>query len=364
MRDGWVSVSRSRPCPICGKPDNCKITAEGDKVYCGRVSEGSIKQNAGGQWLHILKDDPDWRNRQREQYHKKSEPREPDAGVVKLAGLAEHRISDQAREQLAVELGLSPEALGRMATGWATADQLHTLQTKCQGRGCWTFPMRSSHSDIIGIRLRSTDGFKYAANGSMSGLFVPRDLGKTAHNTLVITEGPTDCAAVLDMGFDAIGRPSNTGGMSMIAELVRSRAAGCRWRQIVVLIDRDSTDEDHDGERVPRALREFFYLHRQAFGERLDTAFNHCVATALPDMLSTAQRTTLTGALTLLHALHKPGRLLRVMCPPPVVKDARDWLRRGATEDDLLMQLEGEEWPRLERPKHDGYRKFNTKGAA
>jgi hypothetical protein len=54
-RDGWTIAA---PCPRCGRNDNCKLSADGAKLWCGRVSEGSIRENAGGQYLHILIDDP------------------------------------------------------------------------------------------------------------------------------------------------------------------------------------------------------------------------------------------------------------------------------------------------------------------
>ena len=50
---GWVRASKARPCRVCEKPDNCeeRRVDDGWLVYCGRVSEGAIRQNDGGQWL-------------------------------------------------------------------------------------------------------------------------------------------------------------------------------------------------------------------------------------------------------------------------------------------------------------------------
>ena len=61
----WVRVSRERPCPICGKADNCSTSRDSSAVWCGRVSDGSIQSNAGGQFLHRLRegrgyDHPGW----------------------------------------------------------------------------------------------------------------------------------------------------------------------------------------------------------------------------------------------------------------------------------------------------------------
>ena len=49
----WMRVSRKNPCPICHRPDNCNMSADGQLVFCGRVSDGSISENGGGQYLAI-----------------------------------------------------------------------------------------------------------------------------------------------------------------------------------------------------------------------------------------------------------------------------------------------------------------------
>lgn len=55
-KDAWRRVSKREPCPICGKPDNCSVSVDGGAVWCGRVSDGSVRENVGGQYLHVLGD--------------------------------------------------------------------------------------------------------------------------------------------------------------------------------------------------------------------------------------------------------------------------------------------------------------------
>src|SRR5688500_9270330 len=53
---GWERASKSKPCEICGKPDNCNRLLKSDGtllVWCGRSDNGT-KLNGGGQRLHII----------------------------------------------------------------------------------------------------------------------------------------------------------------------------------------------------------------------------------------------------------------------------------------------------------------------
>ncbi len=113
-----------------------------------------------------------------------------------------------------------PEALGRLADGLGgTAVSLRRLQIGWSKRHqAWTFPMVGADGNILGIRLRLTDGLKLAVRGGREGLFVPEDLG--TDRRLLICEGPSDTAAMLDLGFDAVGRPSCTGGQRQVSEVV------------------------------------------------------------------------------------------------------------------------------------------------
>ena len=63
----FVTVSREHPCPICEKPDWCSASRDGRVVCCGRVDQGSIRQNDDGRFLHFLwkrEDSPEWPRRE------------------------------------------------------------------------------------------------------------------------------------------------------------------------------------------------------------------------------------------------------------------------------------------------------------
>lgn len=69
----------------------------------------------------------------------------------------------------------------------------------------WTFPVSDAAGVLTGIRLRLADGRKLSVRGGPEGLFVPADLGQPER--LLIAEGPTDTASLLDLGLAAVGRP-------------------------------------------------------------------------------------------------------------------------------------------------------------
>jgi hypothetical protein len=61
-RSPWRRVSRSHPCPVCGKPDWCAVSADGRLVRCQRVEAGAFRtgtDKAGvTYYLHRLGEGP------------------------------------------------------------------------------------------------------------------------------------------------------------------------------------------------------------------------------------------------------------------------------------------------------------------
>jgi hypothetical protein len=134
--------------------------------------------------------------------------------------------------------------------------------------------MQDAAENTLGIRLRLPDGRKLSVRRGCEGLFIPGALD--AGRRLLICEGPTDTAAMLDLGFSAVGRPSCTGGVRLLVELAR------RWRvpELVVVADSD----------VP--------------GQR--------------------------GAESLASVLAAYCPVVRIIAPPAGIKDARAWKLDGA----------------------------------
>jgi hypothetical protein len=154
----------------------------------------------------------------------------------------------------------------------------------------WAFPMRDGKGAIIGVRLRAEDGRKWAVRGSRAGLIYDPALAGAA--PLLICEGPTDTAAALTLGFAAIGRPSCRGQEDLLKTRLR------RWRDDVVIV------ADHDTPKTAGV------------------------------------RPGLAGALDLARDLGRPVRVIL----PGSCKDLREWVRSGATREDVLQTVSDARW--------------------
>jgi hypothetical protein len=276
----WVRVGREHTCPICGKRDWCLVAVDGTAAICARTSEGSVKPCGSAGWLHRLRDRDDWRA----DYTRRFEVRRdvPTATLHQMGDLAGRfrRELDRGRlGRFAGRLGLSVESLDRLGIGW------------CREKQAWSFPMRTGDGQVCGIRLRTEAGAKFAVRGSKDGLFVPGGLDDPA--VLLVTEGPTDCAALLDIGFPVVGRPSCRGGTGPLVRLVNR----LRPVEVVVIADRDDPGQD--------------------------------------------------GALALVQALVIHVRRVRVVTPPHWIKDARDWKLTGLTRDGLINEIMAAETHRV-----------------
>lgn len=136
-----------------------------------------------------------------------------------VAGLLPEQLSAHAKD-----LGVLPSSLTSLGAG------LHAS-------GALSFPMRNAHGYIRGVRLRKPDGAKFAVRGSKNMLFIPSGFERRGRTTVVL-EGPTDTAAALDLGLNAIGRPS---ALTCRVDLFEA----IRWSATVIIVQ----DNDEDGRK-------------------------------------------------------------------------------------------------------------------
>jgi DNA primase len=104
--------------------------------------------------------------------------------------------------------------------------------------GVLVFPMRDEDRKIIGLRFRARNGRKWSLTSARSGLFIPNL--KFKFPNLFITEGPTDCAALLTTGLFGIGRASCLGQEKMIAAYLEKNGV----TEVVIVADDDTPGLD------------------------------------------------------------------------------------------------------------------------
>lgn len=217
----WLRVSRTRPCPICHKPDWCSVAEDGSAACCMRIADGAQRHVDLGHGIgHI------------HQLNGHAHPAPPSRGLCPppLPPVLDYptilarwqRLTPRAAlDELAASLGVNRGSLERLDACY------------CPERRAWAFPMHDGRRQVVGIRLRADDGRKFALPGSHAGAFIPS--GLHSRSPLLICEGPTDTAAALTLGFQALGRPSCSGATEIVCDLLQ---AG-RRRDVVIVADAD-----------------------------------------------------------------------------------------------------------------------------
>ena len=212
-----IRVNKANPCKICLKPDWCLYSEDGSVAICQRVEEGSKKRCGDAGWLHVAGPDTGQAKNVKFNIKKFDKTNTPKPDFERIARDCQGRLSDRQLRWLGESLDITPASLKRLGTGW-------------DGKA-FSFPMLDENLRVIGIRRRFGDGNKFAVKGSSNGLFIPQGLSESG--PLFITEGPTDCGAALDLGFDAIGRPNCDSKVDMTVRFARGR-------KITIIADNDA----------------------------------------------------------------------------------------------------------------------------
>jgi len=211
----YTRVNKLNPCPVCKKPDWCRVFADG-WTECMRVQ--SEKPAKSGGWLH-------WGPSRSIPLSPPPRVAVPTINATKLHRDWLAATTPTALAEFAAALGLSVAALEAAGAAWATP------------HAAWAFPMCDGHGNTLGIRLRANDGRKWAVRGSTQGIFIAN---VPPQPTLFVCEGPTDTAAAVELGLFAVGRPNCCCGGIEIKVFARRH----QCRRVVVVSDNDKPGLD------------------------------------------------------------------------------------------------------------------------
>lgn len=237
----WKTVTKSTPCPICGRNDWCGQSRdiETGSVYSRCMRSDGGPPAAGGDW-HYIKQDEHGGHVYVLRGHRESgsvvghvgpngaTPRrdEMEADLRRLQdGIDEQRISTAAKN-----LGVPAASLRAIRIGWDDRQKAITFPECSGGGGVVGISRRYGHVGDDGRpgEACGEDGeTKRVPKGHSRGLTIPTDF-RDLPDPVVIVEGPTCTAALHALGIAAIGRPSNSGGADDLS-------IACRGRDVIVL---------------------------------------------------------------------------------------------------------------------------------
>ncbi len=256
-------VCRGRRCPVCEHDSWCIVDASRGLAICPRT-EGKRRIGDAG-WMHSIGGELP--------VSRASFSRPPDEILpLENAMAMQERFTanpDDKVAMLAFELGVSMTSLERLGVGW---------------NGLWTFPMRNHREQICGFRTRTPDGRKLAIKGSRAGMFIPSGRRRGLDEEVWIVEGPSDVAAMLDIGLNAIGRPSCRG----LEQEIKRWTTGMN---VIVVADADEVG--------------------------------------------------VAGAGSLIQTLRGSVRQVEMVLPPRGMKDAREALNHGISSDEWRELING-----------------------
>ncbi len=220
-------VSKQNPCTVCGKDSWCMIGE--DDAMCMRVSSDKpfTMKNGDIGYFHPL-----GTKRVFTRERKQESPR-PVIDWKAMMGRWEkenEHPNTPSVDGLARNLKVEGESINKMGVVW------------CHDHGAWAFPMRDGRVAVCGIRMRSTAGAKWSFYGSYQGVFMGR---VPIQRRAFIPEGPTDSAALISMGLFPIGRPSCSGGATIIKENIYRLGI----IEVVIIADNDDDQKTREGKK-------------------------------------------------------------------------------------------------------------------
>lgn len=251
VSSGWATVTAANPCPICGKPDWCRVTLDGEVAQCRRLGSHStytpftVGPDKGGVFRAFFDLCPSPLAGPRPFVA----PETPTPATRRTNGhkrslsvdLYERLFTEQVANDLAKELKLPTWAVSIPGVGATPVEFERGSWRTGLGDFDWTFAEQDGAGRVVGFHIRYPDGTKRHKTGTNRGLFVP-DSWAQNRGPVYLVEGASDTLAMNAAGLSAIGRPSNKGGVSK--EMLGALFAGLpAERDIIVVGENDRKDD-------------------------------------------------------------------------------------------------------------------------
>lgn len=301
LRSEWQSVNAHAPCPVCGKPDWCRVTSDRAIVACRRESKGAYKREPDKNGATIY-----FHHRRGADTTRRQGPKRRQAAAKVTAGpeaaaigadpatldrayrefLSLLRLSDKHRGDLR-RRGLTDEEIdkrgyrslphsGRAEIAKKLVEELGTIyahvpgflpDAKLAGAPGLLIPIRDIEDQIIAIKIRADDPgrlkkrYTYLSSSSQGGpgpgspTHIPVGVGPCCER-LRITEG--ELKADIATALSGIPTISFSGASNWRTAIPAAKQLGART--IVLAFDADA----RENEMVARSLRDAVAeLHRE-----------------------------------------------------------------------------------------------------
>lgn len=201
LLDQYVRVTSLHPCPKCGHHKGCLTHSSGQKCICVRLRSPNPCGAAG--WLHYGVSSPPVKVEKQPRKYLKTEE------VHQFLHSIQWGKIDKLLIKHAQLLKLDVQSIWYMQAAYEPKEAV------------LAFPMFNAEFRPIGCRFRRRDGKKWSLKGGREGVFMSWML--TASRPVIIAEGPTDAAALVEAGFkNVLGRPNCSGGGQIIRDLLRN----------------------------------------------------------------------------------------------------------------------------------------------
>lgn len=239
MSREWIRVSKSAPCPICEKPDWCSMSSDGKAVRCMRAQNERRSKGRDGQvgWIWTLDDPIPDHVIQANKTKKVNRLSLDDIKTLHRKHFLHHE-AEAARREIADKLNIRTAVLRSMEVGVGWTDR---------GEQYTSWPSRSAEGKVIGIIRRFASGKKLTYPGTSNAGVFTSAFWWIPMGPVFIVEGGSDTAALTDANLCVIGRPSNTGGAQVIAEMIARRRTKS---ECFVVTEMDEKDESNIPKRL------------------------------------------------------------------------------------------------------------------